>query len=373
MRSLHLIPHLEAIDGIQRGAFELCRGLAAEGSVPVVAPLRHGNMTASWSLIADVRPACEFLALSPRRCVTAARGLPYVLALPRDVDVVVAHRVDLLNAAAIVARRASCPLCLHAHNAAPPWLRWRDCVRVPGSRAVGKVVVSSRFMAASWADRVGSVPVEIVTYPIDTTYFHFPTEDQRQVARNRLGLRPDKYVVGFVGRIEEIKGVHTLAAAVDTLSRMQRNVHFLAQGGPGLGVSDAAARAYRLRCVELLGECPATWIQPGPDVREVLAASDVCVVPSAWPEPSGLVVSEALAMGIPVVASNVGGIPEQMPESPYARLFAASDVGDLVSALRAVCATRPELADRWVLRRHVEQTRQPWIAARRYQQALEFA
>ena len=64
-------------------------------------------------------------------------------------------------------------------------------------------------------------------------------------------------------------------------------------------------------------------------VVEALKSIDVLVVPSIWPENSPLVIREAFLAGVPVVASNIGGIPEAVKDGRNGLLFCAGDVDDL--------------------------------------------
>jgi glycosyltransferase involved in cell wall biosynthesis len=370
MRSLQLLPHTEAIDGIQRAALDLCRGLAAEGDEPTVLVLGHGNNVAAWEEVADLREATPFLACSPRKPLAAARTARFARGLGGKYEVVVVNRLDMLNGAAIVAALNGAPLVFHAHNGPPPWLEWKSLLRVPGARSVRRLIVSSRYMAEQWRPVVGDLPIDVVEYPIDLTHFHPPTAGERVAARATVGSAADEFVVAFVGRFEESKGPHLLCAAVRGLHEDGFAIRLVLQGSAGLAVPAADAAAYRRRCVDLLGPCPATWVPPGPDVRPTIYASDVCVVPSIWQEPSGLVVAEGLATGTPVIASAVGGIPEQIPRSRQAALVPPDDVDGLVAALRAFRENPPSDSERQALRAHVEAARLPSAVSSRYRSAL---
>lgn len=370
MRSLHLLPHTEAIDGIQRAALDLCRGLAARGDEPAVLVLGHGNNLAAWEQVAEVREATPFLVCSLRKPLAAARTARLARSLHGRFDVVVVHRLDMLNGAAIIAALNGKPLAFHAHNGPPPWLEWKSLLRVPGARRVRRLIVASRFMAQEWRPIVGELPIEVLEYPIDAGHFHPPSTAERDSARAAVGADTEEFVVGYVGRLEASKGPHVLCAAARRLHDEGLAVRLVLQGSAGLAVGATDAAAYRQRCTALLGPCPATWTPPAPDVRPTIYASDVCVVPSIWPEPSGLVVAEGLSTGTPVIASAVGGIPEQLPDFRQAALVPADDVDGLAAALRTFRDNPPTDEERVELRAHVEATRLlPGISCR-YQTVL---
>jgi GT2 family glycosyltransferase/glycosyltransferase involved in cell wall biosynthesis len=72
---------------------------------------------------------------------------------------------------------------------------------------------------------------------------------------------------------------------------------------------------------------------PHERIADVMSAIDVLVVPSIWPETSPIVMREALASGVPVLASRVGGIPETIQDGVNGLLFDAGNVDDLNRAL----------------------------------------
>jgi starch synthase len=70
------------------------------------------------------------------------------------------------------------------------------------------------------------------------------------------------------------------------------------------------------------------------EVQAVIQAADCLVCPSIWQEAAGLVNIEALACGVPVVASRVGGIPEIVEHGATGLLFAAGEPDELAAAIR---------------------------------------
>ncbi len=370
MRSLHLLPHTEAVDGIQRASLDLARGLVEAGDRVSMLPLAPGDNLEAWRQVAEVAPPTPAIAWSPRRPLSLLAAMRAARRLRLEADVVVAHRLDLVNGAALLAARAGAPLVFHAHNAPPPWLRWKDPLRVPGTRRVDRLIVASEFMRAEWASRVGGTPIEVVALPVDVEHFSLVSAARRQAARERLGLPPRRFVIAYVGRLEEAKGLHVLLRAGRELSEAGHEIAVLAQGAAGRSVGEAPKAAYRARCIAEAGSCPVTWLAAAPDVREAIAAADVCCVPSIWQEPSGLVVAEALASGTPVVASAVGGIPEQLPYLPQAELVPPDDAGAVGRALLRLRENPPSDAERLALREHIVAARRLPVIVRIYRSTL---
>jgi GT2 family glycosyltransferase/glycosyltransferase involved in cell wall biosynthesis len=80
-------------------------------------------------------------------------------------------------------------------------------------------------------------------------------------------------------------------------------------------------------------------------IPAALAAMDVLLVPSVWPENSPLVIQEAFAAGVPVIASRIGGIPELVEHNRNGLLFESGNLTDLRESLRSV-TREPAMLDR---------------------------
>jgi glycosyltransferase involved in cell wall biosynthesis len=119
--------------------------------------------------------------------------------------------------------------------------------------------------------------------------------------------RQDEFVVGYVGRLVESKGVHVLVRAMRNLPG---NVHALIVGqGPERGPLEASART-----LGVAGRITFMPAAPYAAVPGIIRSLDILVLPSLvtshWVEQFGRVLIEAMACGTPVVASRTGEIPE---------------------------------------------------------------
>lgn len=119
-------------------------------------------------------------------------------------------------------------------------------------------------------------------------------------------------VVLFVGRLIPEKGVHTLLKAVPKVVRHRPDVLFVIVGGAFYN------RPGETKYVRQLKELASSWpdhivfrpFTPYPRVADWFNIADIVAVPSGQEEAFGLVNVEAMASGIPVIASRAGGIPE---------------------------------------------------------------
>lgn len=146
--------------------------------------------------------------------------------------------------------------------------------------------------------------------PCGTNIEHFGSVN-RAAARQTLGIAPEEKVVLYVGRFDPRKGIETLVRAVgQSHLRDSGHLRLIIGGGSRPGQSDGRERERIEGIVNELGIGGITHF-PGRLSPAVLptyyAAADVCVVPSHY-EPFGLVAIEAMACGIPVIASDVGGL-----------------------------------------------------------------
>src|SRR5581483_8466125 len=123
--------------------------------------------------------------------------------------------------------------------------------------------------------------------------------------------------LGFAGRFTRAKALDVLSAALAQLD----DVTLLAVGD---GEERAALRGPHVR---LLGS------QPRERVLEVLAAADAAVLSSAW-ENFPHVLVEALAVGTPVIATRVGGVPEIVTDGENGLLVPPNDPDALAGAVR---------------------------------------
>ncbi|MFC8241757.1 glycogen synthase [Streptomyces chartreusis] len=184
--------------------------------------------------------------------------------------------------------------------------------------------------------------VQVVHNGIDTTLYR---PDHRTDVLTRVGLDADRPYVLFVGRITRQKGVPHLLRAIRHIDPAAQVV--LCAGAPDTPEIDQEFR-------DLYQELSRVregvhWIPqmlPRPEVIQLLTHAAVFVCPSVY-EPLGIVNLEAMACGTPVVASQVGGIPEVVDDGKTGLLVPMDDdfEAGLAHALDSVIGD-PEAARR---------------------------
>lgn len=223
------------------------------------------------------------------------------------------HRIDILHThsyrpnlyarmAGSVLRPTGLNIIAHYHNEYSD--KWSNQALVLERQLAGVTDVGlavSGAVAANVAEQVG-LDCDVLENGIDR---HRVTSGCRTRGRIALGLDLKTTAVGLIGRICRQKGVDTFIEAALLLSHQMLEAHFVV-----VGDAEDASLAETLRDrVNASGlEHRVHFAGHREDMADVLAALDILVAPSRW-EGFGLVLAEAMAAGIPVVASKVGGIP----------------------------------------------------------------
>ena len=177
---------------------------------------------------------------------------------------------------------------------------------------------------ARTAQTLGANPA--TTTPIlngcDTSIFH---PQDRIAARQTLDLDPTSEIVLYVGRLDLRKGLIELIESAAALSPKRPNLHcyIIGKGPDEPLLLQAIARLH----------APVTLVPPcsSAHIAQWMAAANLIALPS-YNEGCPNVIIEALASGRPVVATNVGGIPELVDQS-CGRLIPSHDVPALTQAL----------------------------------------
>ncbi|MDX1998031.1 MAG: glycosyltransferase family 4 protein [Thermoanaerobaculia bacterium] len=223
-------------------------------------------------------------------------------------------------------------------------------------------------LTARWADRV-LAPSAATAREIERDYLPARRAGTVRVVPNVTGglvvpaaepeLEPPGYLL-FVGRLRIRKGVEVLLEALARLEDRGLGVRLLIAGdGEHRAALEARATALGLdAAVRFLGRAGAGR------VRTLLAGARALVVPSIY-EGMPLVVLEAMAAGLPIVASRVSGIPEVVLDGETGTLVPAEDVAALAEAVAGLWADPAEARRRGEAgRRRVEECFRPEIAAR---------
>jgi glycogen synthase len=325
----------DPIGGMQNHTATLTRCLDTQGHVQTVVTSRLAARRGVTRLGRSAVVHRTGLPVPRLRQLWALDALRVVLRRPaRPLDVVHAHQGEdlaTLPLARLAARRHHCPLVVTVHCSVGHTLTGRGprtrLLRALGGwversalrRADAVVVLTDRTAATLVVDGVPAGRVHTIPSGFDPFLFAGGSPD----AFPGLG-RPR---IGYVGRLAPQKRADRLVEAF----RRMREPASLVVVGDGPDREEVQTLAAGLPRTHVTGFVEHTA------VPAVLAALDVLVLPSAYEE-MGSVLTEALASGLPVVASDVGGIPEVVRHGETGLLVPPGDVDALAAALDRLAA-----------------------------------
>ncbi|HZT01117.1 MAG TPA: glycosyltransferase family 4 protein [Steroidobacteraceae bacterium] len=247
---------------------------------------------------------------------------------------------------------------------------------------VDAVATVSEFVTSGARARLPEMAARIHTVGNGVDVLRFrPQARGRKLYGEDSDARPLRLL--YVGRIAPDKGVHLLMEAFDRLTLEGVSLELTLIGKPGLlpydllsrllGGDRAALEAVR----EFYGRSFRSWIAkeilghrrsygralrarlspaaarrvrfrgtvPQPELIRAYRAADLLVLPSIWQESYGLPVAEAMACGVPVLASASGGVPELIEEGVSGKLVPRLDTEALARALRDLAADPARLQE----------------------------
>jgi L-malate glycosyltransferase len=228
-------------------------------------------------------------------------------------DLVHANSIRAGLIASAAAAQAPVPTIAHVHDRLPQG-------RVPTfmlkrmARAADGLFACSAFAAEPLLAHRRSTPVHVVYNPVDGSRFD-PAAISRESARARLGLSRTTAVLVTVAQIIPWKAQDDAVRIVAQLKREHEDVCLLLAGSSkftsrAARYDSTAFRNHLDALISSLGvEHEVRFLGERDDIPEVLRAADIALVPS-WAEPFGMCVIEAMAMELPVLATNVGGPKE---------------------------------------------------------------
>lgn len=283
----------------------------------------------------------------PRRRSTAANALRELPRVARGIRAVARATAgaDVVHSNSLLATM-DCAASGRLHRR-PTVLEIHDLVRAGTSRrllsaalrlADAGIAVSSPVAAnvETWAAR----RITLIAQAVNTELYS-PAPLEARV-RAELSAAPEQPLVAIVGRVDEVKRVEVVVAAIDELNRSGTTCALAVVGDASAG-NEAYARTMRARAERTLGE-RVRFVGIRSDVPDVLRAVDV-VVNASLDEPFGLAILEAQACGTPVVGHDSGGLPDFVVDGQTGRLVRSPDPAALARTLREVIDA-PQLAQK---------------------------
>ena len=325
LRIAHVLPSF-GVGGQERVALDLARTQLAEGHdvrVISLAPPPDGPIAA------ELRAAGVMSETVPKRGPRLDPTLPLRLALRlrrAHVDVVHTHNPLALIYGALAGKLAGAGVVHTKHGENLDSAR-QIVLRRAAARLVDAFVAVSETTAehARATRDVDPRKLRVIPNGIDLGRFA-PDGRARAEVRRELGVPEGAWVVGTVGRLVDLKNQALLLRALAPTGQ-----HVVVGG-------DGPERASLERTIRELGVGDRMHLAgQRADVPRLLAAFDVFALPSTS-EGLPLVLPEAMAMALPVVATRVGGVPQVVDDGVTGFLVASRDEAALREHLVALAA-----------------------------------
>jgi glycosyltransferase involved in cell wall biosynthesis len=332
------LPH---VGGIERVVYEQCKRLMQKQFEPMV--LTHRNYTDKNYVFDGIKVQCyDSVNIGFRLGIPYA--IPHISSLKTFLETVKAN--DLIHVhghpylsslfAAKIAKRYSKPLVLTQHNTFIEYNNFWDTVEKLNDLAIGKQVLkeADKIIVVSNATKnyvlsLGADPakIRVLHNAVDLNRFK-PLTGVKEEMRKKLGISSDASVVLTVRRLVYKNGIDTLIESAEIAIKKNPRLVFVVVGkGP-----DFEEVKERIVQLGMQRNFRLTGFVSDVDLPFYYNAADLFVLPSKSGEGLPLVALEAMACGLPVIATNVGGTSEVMSEN-YGKLVPPNSPVSLAEAI----------------------------------------
>lgn len=321
---------LPRLDGITTVVCLLLEHLAKRGIESLIVTPRYGDVRSYAQTRVITLPSLAF-PLYPE-----VRLAPSTPAVYRELQAFQPHVAHFIHPIVTgmsgmwMARRLNIPMLasFHLHPIRLPHLykigwfepiaRW---LTLTAFNAADVRLAPSRLLQRDM-EAIGVQPIDLWGRGVDAEKFHPRHRSEAMRAELSDGY-PDAPILLYVGRLAAEKQIELLKPLVERVPGVRLA---LVGDGPARGALQALFAGLPVRFMGYLS---------GERLSQAYASADLFVFPSAL-ESFGLVVTEAMAAGLPVVASRVGGVPEVIQEGVTGYTFEVGDIDGLVRGVQTV-------------------------------------
>lgn len=200
------------------------------------------------------------------------------------------------------------------------------------TRADAIACITHSIEAEGRAMGVPEARLHYLPNPVDIERFAPASPAERTEVRRAAGVAADELVFTYTGRLSREKGIRELLLAWPRVAAPGRRLLVIGPDMPGHPWDDSVWARDHVRQHALEDSVTFLGAQPHAEVARLLGAADVAVLPSHF-EAHPLAAVEAMACGLPIVASNVGGVPDFVVHEENGLLVEPRDVDGLGVAL----------------------------------------
>jgi glycosyltransferase involved in cell wall biosynthesis len=342
--SLCIVTHtfLPHVGGIERVVYEQCKRLRQKQFEPMV--VTHRNYTDKNYVFDGIRVRCYDsvnigFRLGIPYAIPQITSLKTFLESVKSSDLIHVHGHPYLSSflAAKIAKKYSKPLVLTQHNTFIEYgsSLW-DHVEWLNDYAIGKQVLKEADKIVVVSNATGNYVLSLGADPekirvlhngVDVNRFR-PLNGVKNEMRKKLGISKDSSVVLTVRRLVYKNGIDTLIESAKKATKKNPRLVFLVVGkGP-----DFEKVKEKIEQLGMQKNFRLTGFISDEDLPFYYNIADFFVLPSKSGEGLPLVALEAMACGVPVIATNVGGISEVMKED-YGKLVPPNSPDSLAEAI----------------------------------------
>jgi len=206
-------------------------------------------------------------------------------------------------------------------------------VYMPLLRRAAFLVFGCRLQLEQWSERyrLPKANSRVIYNGVDQAHFNpAAVAETREQLRSRYGLPPDAFIAVTVGKLRREKQQTDLVRAATALVSRGRKIHVLLVG-------DGDERGAIERCIADLGVGDRVHLAgAADDVRPLLKVADTFVLTSTAVETFSNAALEAMAMGLPVILSRIGGAAEMVEAGKSGFLYSPGNVTELAGHIAAL-------------------------------------
>lgn len=252
----------------------------------------------------------------------------------KEIDIVHSHAFEAYSVARIAAKLAKKKSVTTLHNT-HQW-HFTNNLKDKAKRTVSKLsakfatdlmIADSIRIKNHYISILGypEEKIEVLLNPVDTDYFHIRNVNSKQI-RTELDIPGNAIVLANIAKLSTQKNQTFLIDCIAEIKENNQNIYLLIAGdGPN-------EQELKNRINEKQVQDRVKLLGPRSDIRELLGASDLFVLSSKW---EGLPISllEAMAMELPSLITDVGGISEIIDHGQNGLFYDISHPGDFVESL----------------------------------------
>jgi glycosyltransferase involved in cell wall biosynthesis len=261
----------------------------------------------------------------------------------RDIDIILLQRPFIVSQAffALISKFIGLPTISVIHGRYPPY---KNRLRLKLTRFIERIT----FYLSDSVIFVDKKGMQLRNYKkgiliengVDVNHYRFSLEARRRT-RNKLKIKDGDFIMIFVGRISQDKGINELLNAVYSINKTgEREIKVLLVGP----VAKNEERGFKNYIRKHNLEDNIIFLGVEDDVQPFYCAADVFVLPS-YEEGLPLTLLEALACGLPVIVSRIGGIPFVVEDHKDGLLINPGDHKDLIDKLNWCIQNPTEMKD----------------------------